>query len=249
MLFFWVAAGIRGFFAAFRFTLFFPYLCAMKLIEEINRHKSSGAYLGGPERRGHRERGTQRLLHPYGYFVWIPPEKSHRISFEDKKIKLLNVYCPTELADCAFFDEVGVYPMPSILYHVMELIEGQTAEYLPSDWRYDCWALPCISCRTSCQPNASSCACHPIIHRIMDKIQKEYQQELTAQHVAEACGLSVRTLSRYLRSKLDVNFVQYVRTYWVLMAIKKMVKAEDSITNFAYSVGYDSLTAFSNSFY
>ena len=143
--------------------------------------------------------------------------------------------------------------MPSILYHVIELVEGSTAEYLPDDWHYELLEttqhiLPHIVPAQRFQLRLPT-SDHPIIHKIVDKIQKEYQQDLTAQYVAEECGLSVRTLSRYLRSELDVSFVQYVRTYRILMAIKKMVKAEDSITNIAYNVGYDSLTAFSNSFY
>lgn len=244
----------------------------MKLFDEINLHKD-GIYVLRHEleamvpqhkhRQGHIlvvlsgvatvnvERSAYYI--PYGYFVWIPPEKSHRISFEDKKIGLLNVYYPAEFADCPFYQEVGVYPMPSILYHVIELIEGQTEEYLPGDWRYELLMttqhiLPHIVPAQRFQLRLPT-SDHPIIHKIVEKIQREYQQGLTAQYVAEECGLSVRTLSRYLRSELDVSFVQYVRTYRILMAIKKMVKAEDSITNIAYSVGYDSLTAFSNSFY
>ena len=190
---------------------------------------------------------------PYGYFVWIPPGKSHRVSFEEKKIKLLNVYYPPEFATPAFYQEVGVYPMPSILYHVIELIEGTTEEYLPGDWKHELLStvnhiLPHIISAQHFKLRLPT-SDHPVIHRIVETIQRDYQQELTAQYVAEEVGLSVRTLSRYLRSELDVSFVQYVRTYRILMAIKKMVKAEDSITNIAYSVGYDSLTAFSNSFF
>ena len=33
------------------------------------------------------------------------------------------------------------------------------------------------------------------------------------------------------------------------MAVKEMTKGNESISNIAYSVGYDSLTAFSNAFY
>ena len=244
----------------------------MKLFEEINQHKE-GIYVLQHElkamvpqhkhRQGHIlvvlsgvatvnvERSAYYI--PYGYFVWIPPETSHRISFEEKKIKLLNVYYPAGLADSEFFQKVGVYPMPSILYHVMELIEGETMEYLPDDWRYELLVttlhiLPHIVPEQLFQLRLPT-SDHPIIHKVVDLIQKEYQQNLTAQYVAEECGLSVRTLSRYLRSELDISFVQYVRIYRILMAIRKMVKAEDSITNIAYSVGYDSLTAFSNSFY
>ena len=244
----------------------------MKLIEDINLHQE-GIYVLQHElevmvpqhkhRQGHIlvvlsgvatvnvERSAYYI--PYGYFVWIPPEKSHRISFEDRKIRLLNVYYPEGLADCEFFGEVGVYPMPSILYHVMELIEGRTAEYLPGDWRYELLVttlhiLPHIVPAQRFQLRLPT-SDHPVIHRIVELIHREYQQDLTAQYVAEGCGLSVRTLSRYLRSELDVSFVQYVRTYRVLMAIKMMVRSEESITNIAYNVGYDSLTAFSNSFF
>ena len=244
----------------------------MKLFDEINQHKE-GIFVLQHEleamvpqhkhRQGHilvvlSGVATVNVEHsayyiPYGYFVWIPPERSHRISFEDKKIKLLNVYYPSEFMDSPFYQEVGVYPMPSILYHVIELIEGQTQEYLPGDWRHELLVtvnhiLPHIVPAQVFQLRLPT-SDHPIIHRIVETIQRDYQQELTAQYVAEACGLSVRTLSRYLRSELDVSFVQYVRTYRILMAIKQMVKAEESITNIAYSVGYDSLTAFSNAFF
>ena len=244
----------------------------MKLFDEINQHKE-GIYVLQHElkemvpqhkhRQGHIlvvlsgvatvnvERSAFYI--PYGYFVWIPPEKLHRISFEDKKIRVLNVYYPPIFADCKLFQEVGVYPMPSILYHVMELIEGETIEYLPQDWQYELLVttlhiLPHIVPAQLFQLRLPT-SNHPIIQKVVELIQKEYQQNLTAQYVAEECGLSVRTLSRYLRSELDISFVQYIRIYRILMAIRKMVKAEDSITNIAYSVGYDSLTAFSNSFY
>lgn len=189
---------------------------------------------------------------PYGYFVWIPPGKSHRISFEEPKISLINVYYPSEFANCDFYKEVGVYPMPSILYHVIELIEGTTKEYLPGDWKYELLTtvnhiLPHIIPEQVFKLRLPT-SDHPVVQRIVDVIQHNFQTDLSAQGVAEEVGLSVRTLSRYLRSELDVSFVQYVRTYRILMAIKKMVRDEDSITNIAYNVGYDSLTAFSNSF-
>lgn len=63
--------------------------------------------------------------------------KSHRISFEDKKISLLNIYYPVNFSDNGFYSEVGVYPMPSILYHVIELIEDETTAYKKNEWKYE----------------------------------------------------------------------------------------------------------------
>lgn len=190
---------------------------------------------------------------PYGYFVWIPPGKSHRISFEDKRITLLNVYYPPYLTTDKFYQKVGVYPMPSILYHVIELIEGKSEEYMKDNWKYELLTtiihiLPHI---IEAQPFELRLPTtdHPVAQKIVEAIHRNYQTQLTAETVGKEVGLSVRTLSRYLRSELDVSFIQYVRSYRVIMAIKQMAKAEDSITNIAYNVGYESLTAFSNSFF
>ena len=190
---------------------------------------------------------------PYGYFVWIPPGKSHRVSFEDKKVSLLNIYYPPEFVNCPFYEKVGVYPMPSILYHVIELVQGGTQEYLPDHWKYELLStvqhiLPHIIPEQRFKLRLPTTD-HPVVCRIMKYIHAHYQLDLSAEQVSQEVGLSIRTLSRYLRSELDVSFVQYVRTYRILMAIKKMAKNEDSITNIAYSVGYDSLTAFSNAFF
>lgn len=190
---------------------------------------------------------------PYGYFVWIPSGKSHRISFEEKSIHVLNIYYPKNFSTGGFYEEVGIYPMSSLLYHTLEYVQGRTADYTPKDWIYELLAtanhiLPHIIPKRRSQlwlPTSDN----PMTTKILEKIHSKYHTPITAQEIADNVGISVRTLSRYMRSELNVSFVQYVRKYRVVMAIKKMVKNEESITNIAYSVGYDSLTAFSNSFY
>ena len=190
---------------------------------------------------------------PYGYFVWIPSGKIHRISFDEKKIRVLNIYYPSDFVRHEFYQKVGVYPMPSILYHVVELIEGETKGFVQSDWKYELLStthhiLPHIIKQQHIQLRLPTTD-HPAVLRILEAIHKNYQRQLTAQVIGKEIGMSVRSLSRYLRSELDISFVQYLRIYRVLMAIRQMVQGVDSITNIAYSVGYESLTAFSNSFY
>ena len=40
---------------------------------------------------------------PNGYFVWIPPQVSHRISFEGEMVKVLNIYYPPQFAAREFY--------------------------------------------------------------------------------------------------------------------------------------------------
>lgn len=190
---------------------------------------------------------------PYGYFVWIPPKVSHRISFDGKDIKLLNIYYPSEFTTTDFYQHVRMFPIPSLLYHTFEIVQEQTTVYRANDWQYELLLtmvhiLPHIV-RGNLFPLRLPTTNHPIAQKIVDAIQRRYHTQLTAQDISVEVGLSVRTLSRYLRSELDVSFIQYLRTFRILMAIRQMVKGEESITNIAYSVGYESLTAFSNSFY
>ena len=190
---------------------------------------------------------------PYGHFVWIPSGKSHRISVEDRTITVLNIYYPEEFSKAPFFQEVGIYPIFSILYHTLEYVKDRTADYSPDDWQYELLAtvnhlLPHLIPQQRSQlwlPTTD----HPIVVKILEAIHQRYQSPITEQDIATEVGLSARTMSRYLRSELHTSFLQYLRKYRVVMAIKKMVRNEDSITNIAYSVGYESLTVFSNSFY
>ena len=146
-----------------------------------------------------------------------------------------------------------MYPIPSLLYHTVELFQEKSESFLPESWRYELLStihrtLPHVINRQKYQLRLPT-SDHPVIQKIVEAIHRQYQQPITTQSIGDEVGLSVRTLSRYMRSELNVSFVHYVRTYRIIMAINKMVKAEDSITNIAYSVGYESLTAFSNSFY
>lgn len=190
---------------------------------------------------------------PHGYFAWIPPHVSHRISFDGKNVKLLNIYYPPTFSTSTFYQQVRMFPIPSLLYHTFEIVKDQTTVYTTSDWQYELLStmihiLPHIT-KGNLFPLRLPTTNHPTTLKIVEAIQKNYNSQLTASDISEEVGLSVRTLSRYLRSELDVSFIQYLRTFRILMAIRQMVKNEESITNIAYNVGYESLTAFSNAFY
>ena len=175
-----------------------------KWIEEIEQHKE-GIYVlrhdlekMGPQHihtQGHSlvvlkgvasvnvEKNTYYI--PYGYFVWIPSGKSHRVSFEDKKVSMLNVYYPPQLASGAACRKVGVYPMPSLLYHVIELVEGRTDEYREGDWRYELLAttlhvLPHIIRAQPFELRIPT-SDHPVVLRIVEAIHRNYQKQLSAE--------------------------------------------------------------------
>ncbi len=190
---------------------------------------------------------------PYGHFVWIPEDVSHRISFDVKKITLFNIYFPPHYNKHSFFKSVGVYSIPSLLYSTFELVQENTASFSASDWQYKLLStlqeiLPSIVTHNKFQLRLPI-SNHPIAQKTLSIIQKRFDTPITAQEVAQEMGMSVRTLSRYMRSELGTTFVEYIRIYRIITAINFLVKGECNVSTVAYRVGYDSLTAFSNTFY
>ncbi len=189
---------------------------------------------------------------PFGYFVWIPAGVSHRVSFDDKKIKLLNIYFPNTNTDSDFYKQTGVYAISPIFNEAISLVAKQNNEYTEEDWQYG--LLKTIN---NILPNISNnkfqiklpTTNNPILIKILEEIHKNYQSKITATEISEKFGLSIRTLSRYFRNELNLSFYQYLKMYRMIVATKLLVNGKDNISGIAYSVGYDSITAFSNSFY
>lgn len=189
---------------------------------------------------------------PYGHFVWIPSGKRHHISFENRTIHLKNIYFPQNFSDDKFYKEVGIYPIPTLLQEVLNLMD-ETREYTPKDWKYELLStmkhiLPNIISQKHSELWLSTTK-HPIAKKIIKAIHRNFRKPITAQSIADEVGMSVRNMSRYMHNELGISFVHYLRKYRIIMSVKQLVKGDDSITNIAYSVGYESLSVFSNSFY
>ena len=189
---------------------------------------------------------------PYGYFVWIPENVMHRVSFNGKMVTLLSVYYPAEVRRPEMFNEVGVYPIPSILYHVIEIMKESSNSFGREDWRFELLEttihiLPHIIADCHFKLRLPTTTNRTAL-RIIECIHKDYFKPVTLQHISRNLGLSERSVNRYMNHELGMSFTQYLRTYRIMKAIRRMADSDESLSNIAYEVGYDSLTAFSNTF-
>ena len=92
------------------------FVLKQDLKDQVPQHKHSKAhFLVVLDGVASLDVENSQYVIPYGYFVWIPAEVKHRVSFSGKMVSLLNVYVPNDIERAAMFDEVGVYPIPSIL--------------------------------------------------------------------------------------------------------------------------------------
>ena len=199
----------------------------------------------------HTERNSHYI--PNGYFCWVPPEIPHQVSFEVERIRTLNIYFPAKDVPNEFYSRVAVYPILPIISKTVELIKNQNAEYAPEDWQYKL-----LSTLKEIFPNIIQnidfklilpISDNPVVNNIIKVIARQYHQNLALESVGDQIGMSERSISRYMRKELKVSFYQYLRMYRILEAIKLMTRKDESLTEIAFKVGYDSLSAFSSAFY
>ena len=230
------------------------YVKRSDLTDPVDQHKHSKAHiLVVLEGVASLDVENSQYVIPNGYFVWIPQEVMHRVSFNGKKVSLLNIYFPQEIQRDKMFYNIGVYPIPSILYHIIDMLKEKSIVLGREDWRFELLEttvhiLPHMLSGSFLTLRLPTSQNH-MIQRIVEKIHREYFKPITLQNVSKELGLSERSVNRYMNKELGISFTQYLRIYRITVAIRRMADSDESLGNIAYEVGYDSLTAFSNTFY
>lgn len=79
-------------------------------------------------------------------------------------------------------------------------------------------------------------------------IETHYTRRLTMSDLAIAFPYSMRHLSRRFKADLSITIFEYLRLYRILMASIKLCDRNQTITDIAFSCGYESLSSFYRDF-
>lgn len=86
------------------------------------------------------------------------------------------------------------------------------------------------------------------LSEILEYIELNYNKELSLNKLADTFFLSVSYLSKYLKKKLGMNFVDYLYTVRLRYAMEDLLSSEEAITHIALNHGYPSIGAFNRQF-
>ena len=73
---------------------------------------------------------------PQGYYAWIPKDAAHRIVTSGEVVDVADIVYPTWLIRSKPRKKVHVFPIPTLLRSMLELLEKTDQELFPLDWRY-----------------------------------------------------------------------------------------------------------------
>lgn len=190
---------------------------------------------------------------PARHYVWIPAGLEHFVQQKSSPHIVRNIYFPVgEDAENDFFNRMGIYPVNLLLLEMIRFTESWKGTIKPGNFQSQFLnTMKCLLPEVSTYPlpvvlpTTENERLEPIIKYM----QQHLSQPLTLPQVAEQFGFSERSFSRLFQQNIGISFLQYLKLSRIIRAMENLLQTNKSISEIAYEVGYNSISAFSNTFY
>ena len=196
---------------------------------------------------------NQILVIPARHYFWIPQGMEHvlRVGNSATVLRSLFFYAFDDDKD-PFYTKVGIYPINDLLLQMLKYTEKWEGPVNIGDQRYQFLEtikniLPVNSTRAL--PIALPFTENERMQMIMKYIDANIADTHTMLSIGNKFGLSGRSLSRLFQATLGISFLQYLKLLRIVKSLEMILHTDKSLSEIAYTIGYQSLSAFSNSFY
>lgn len=190
---------------------------------------------------------------PAMHYFWIPAGVSHilRIGPSATIMRSIFFYTNDDGADI-FYSRIGIHPVNDLLAQMIKFSGRWQGHIQPGDKSFPFLqaiknTLPLIS--ASVLPIVLPSTENPKLQEIIAYMEGNLAGLLSLTAVGHHFYMSERSLSRLFHSKLGVSYLQYVKTLRMAKSLSLITQNQHSLSEISYMVGYQSLSAFSNSFY
>lgn len=190
---------------------------------------------------------------PARHYFWVPQGLEHILTVGHSATVLRSIFFYDYDDDRdPFYHQMGIYPINDLLLQMIKYSEKWERHVRPNDNGYTFLSgikniLPEISRRGL--PTALPSTENERMQEIMKYIDINISEGHSLQSVSSRFGLSERSLSRLFQSTLGISFLQYIKLLRMVKAFEMMLQTECSLSEIAYSIGYQSISSFSNTFY
>lgn len=191
---------------------------------------------------------------PAHHYFWIPKGIPHilRIGHSGTVLRSIYFYATNDRAD-PFYTRLGIYPASELLIQMINFTErwdGKMVNRKDDNFEF-LVALKNVLPRLN---NKALPIILPITEdermlKILKYLERNIAVSITLKELSDKFGMSERSMSRLFQANLHVSFLQYLKTLRMIKALELILKTNKTLSEIAFSVGYDTLGAFSNTFY
>lgn len=192
-----------------------------------------------------------QFLLPARHGAWIPAQCSHRVYSNSPELFLRTLYLRTDANDKPRLRNLRIFPISNLAREMIlytqtwdsfsEMSEVERSFYQTIRLLAETWLSEPIGLVLPSTEN-------PKVAEITEYLQKNLSGPLYLSSVAERFGFSGRTVLRMFKRELGMTFETYLRVARMIRATELLTRADVSVTEVAYAVGYHSLSSFSYTF-
>ena len=173
--------------------------------------------------------------------LWIPARTVHDIRCVSL-VKMRTIYLTGDHP--SFSSEVQVTNVSALMREIMvRLAEGAKTSTLPHLAALLVEEIPTLNVEPVCLPGSKDERIAPLI----SVLQKNPADQTSLHGWAERLGMSRRTLIRRIQDETGMSFRELRRQARILSALERLA-LDESVTNVAIDVGFDSPSAFIQAF-
>lgn len=190
-------------------------------------------------------------LVPQNHVIWIPSGKLHKITSEAQTVNLM-VFLFKSVFNDNFYQNVQVFAVPAVLKEML-LYASKWSQSVTEDEEQDIFfkailkSLPnfCKESNFLEIPVPKDERLIPVCHYI----NVNFKYNLDIDSLAEKGKMSVRSLQRIFKNETGITLQKYHQLIRILKSIELIDTKQYTLSQIAYLVGYQSLSAFTSSYF
>ncbi|KAA2243291.1 AraC family transcriptional regulator [Chitinophaga agrisoli] len=190
---------------------------------------------------------------PARHYFWIPAGMTHVLRVGHSATVLRSLYFYDHDDDRhPFYSQLGIYPASELLIQMINYSERWDGRHVTS--KDDNFEF--LVALKNLLPELNNKAL-PIVLPITDDeqmqsiikyLEQNIGEKLSLESVSRRFNMSERSMSRLFQANLKISFLQYLKTLRMVKAIEMILKTNRPIGDIAFSVGYNTIGSFSDTF-
>jgi len=200
----------------------------------------------------HLQNKRRSLLLPAHHGAWIPANMEHRVHSASPELYLRMLYfddpCPEEVV----LRDLNVFPISSLaremLYYTKVWNNNVAAPDETERSFFQTLRILLPQWAKAPMPLTLPTTDHPRLRPMLEYLVDHLESNIQVEDLASRFGASSRTVMRLFQNELGMGFSTYLRIARVIKALDLFSRPGMNVSSVCYAVGYESISAFSNTF-
>lgn len=190
-------------------------------------------------------------LVPQHHVIWVPSGKAHKITSEAKTVNLM-AFLFKSVFEEDFYQNVHVFAVPLVLKEML-LYASKWNQSLVENEEQDIFFKAILrSLPNFCKESNGLEIPIPKDTRLIpvcNDINANFKYNLDIDSLADKAQMSVRSLQRIFKNETGITLQKYLQLTRILKSIELIDTQKYTLSEIAYKVGYQSLSAFTSSYF